>query len=417
MNTSFLSSEAPAHIIVFRKVTPENVQLLARVLDATPQPAGADVQSVTRTVLSLRNGVHARVYNQLGIAVATLTPEQIYELRQLGDILTITPDEERRLPEVRPVPVTDEESTALQITLHPAELLADPQSDVEPVARAEGTFRQIGLDPADLTLTGRNVRVAVLDTGVDLTHPDLNVQLENTRSFIAEEPEIDDHHGHGTHCAGVIAGSAAPVGGVRYGVAPDVTLFVAKVLNKEGRGRDSGILDAIDWAAAQGAEVISLSLGSPRSKGSSFSARYEALASRLLDRGVLLVAATGNDSARPDHISAVGNPAACPSVLAVTAVDHRDRISTFGGADVDGIGLVDLAAPGVGVLSAWPGGGVQRLSGTSMATPHVAGVAALYLQVEATCTGAALWRRLTDRARPVAGLSQADAGAGIVQAP
>lgn len=394
MDSPTLSTEQPAHIIVFRHVVPENVELLADVLGATREAPDADAgaQSTSRTILSVSNGVHARVYTRLGLAVATLTPAQIYELRQLGDILTIAPDEERRLPDIQQDP-------------------ADTPLD------AEGIFRQIGLDPNDPTRTGQGVRVAVLDTGVDLNHPDLHIEEANTKTYIPGTTTVQDDHGHGTHCAGVIAGSAAPAGGVRYGVAPNVTLFVAKVLDHKGSGRDAVIIDAIDWAASQGADVISLSLGSRRRKDAPYTLRYETLARRLLDRGVLLVAAAGNDSARPDYTIPVGNPAACPSIMAVSAVDHHDGIADFACTTMDAIGVVDIAAPGVGVLSAWPGGGVKRMSGTSMATPHVAGVAALYLQQDPGRRGRALWDALKTRAKKVPTLSVDDAGAGIVQAP
>uniref|UniRef100_UPI00374896A8 S8 family serine peptidase n=1 Tax=uncultured Deinococcus sp. TaxID=158789 RepID=UPI00374896A8 len=201
--------------------------------------------------------------------------------------------------------------------------------------------------------TGRGVKVAVLDTGVDLTHPDLTVLPGNAVSFVASEPGAQDEHGHGTHCAGVVAGRAQPAGGRRYGVAPEVTLLVAKVLDRSGRGNDDQIIDAIDWATDQGAEVLSMSLGSARPAGSPPSVRYEVIARRLLEQGVLLVAAAGNESLRPEAVAPVGNPAACASVLAVGAVDGRDRIARFSCGDVDGLGAVDVVAPGVGVLSAW----------------------------------------------------------------
>jgi subtilisin len=130
-----------------------------------------------------------------------------------------------------------------------------------------------------------------------------------------------------------------------------------------------------------------------------------------------MVAAAGNDSVRPSLVAPVGNPAACASVLAVAAVDPRGRTAPFSSGNSDGLGEIDLAAPGVGVLSAWPGGGVQRLSGTSMATPHVAGVAALYAQASPQLTGQALWDRLRATAQPLPGLARSDVGSGLVQAP
>ncbi|ACO47935.1 S8 family serine peptidase [Deinococcus deserti] len=392
MDPQSLTLEQPAHIIVFRDVTPENADVLASILEAVPLPgADAGAQSINRTILSAANGTHARIYLQLGVAVATLTPHQIWQLRVLGNIITVAPNEERSIPERQVFEGTD--------------------------LPAEGTFHQIGLNPHTSELTGNGVRVAVLDTGVDLQHPDLNILPGNTISYVPGEPDVQDQNGHGTHCAGIIAGSATPAGGIRYGVAPEATLLIAKVLNRKGTGTDAEIVDAINWAANLGAEIISMSLGSPRTPGSSFSARYETIASRLLDRGILLVAAAGNDSARPHYVRPVRNPAACPSIMGVAAVDHHDRIAAFSNPTMDAIGVVDIAAPGVGVLSAWPGATVQRSSGTSMATPHVAGVAALYVEQNPANTGRTLWKLLTERARTVAALSADDVGTGIVQAP
>ncbi|MBZ9751786.1 S8 family serine peptidase [Deinococcus sp. HMF7604] len=392
MTNDALIPTRPTHIILFRYLMPGNVRLLTEVLQAQPLP-GPSARS-SRAVLSTASGVQAQVYRSLGVATATLDARQVSELQVLGDVLAIFPNQERRIPE-------GPELQATQVNAVPT----------------EDTFAQIGLQSGGDAPTGRGVKVAVLDTGVDLSHPDLTVLPGNAVSFVASEPTADDLHGHGTHCAGVVAGSATPASGRRYGVAPDVTLLVAKVLDASGFGTDDQIIDAIDWAVDQGAEILSMSLGSVRGAGVPYNAPYELIARRLLDQGVLMVAATGNDSHRPTWTAPVQDPAACPSILGVAAVDHRDRVASFSCGNVDGIGAVDLAAPGVGILSAWPGGGVHRISGTSMATPHVAGVAALYAERNPALSGRALWSALTGRARAVPGLAPADVGAGIVQAP
>ena len=404
--TDTLMHEQPAHIILFRRVAADNAGLLAAVLEVSPLPGPS--ARATRTVLSTANGVHARVYRSLGVAVATLTPGEITRLRALDEVVAVLPNEERHLPgDLR-------EGVPPGIQIEPPE---DQAEDGDGEAPAEDTLAQIGLYPGPGVPTGRGVKVAVLDTGVDLAHPDLTVLPGNAVSFVASEPSAQDEHGHGTHCAGVVAGRAQPAGGRRYGVAPEVTLLVAKVLDRSGRGTDDQIIDAIDWATDQGAEVLSMSLGSARPAGSPPSVRYEVIARRLLEQGVLLVAAAGNESLRPEVVAPVGNPAACASVLAVGAVDGRDRVARFSCGDVDGLGAVDVVAPGVGVLSAWPGGGTRRLSGTSMATPHVAGLAALHAQASAGLSGRALWDRLLTSARPVPGLAPSDGGAGVAQAP
>ena len=181
-------------------------------------------------------------------------------------------------------------------------------------------------------LTGRGVRVAVLDTGIDLGHADFagRIQANNTRSFV-EGQAVQDGNGHGTHCCGTIAGPLTSVAGRRYGVAPNVELFVGKVLSNQGSGFDDQIIAGIEWAATSGARVISMSLGSARGVGDAFSPLYERVAERLLreNPGVLLIAAAGNDSNRPFFTRPVGNPAACPSIMGVAAVDADLRIAPF----------------------------------------------------------------------------------------
>ena len=139
-------------------------------------------------------------------------------------------------------------------------------------------------------------------------------------------------------------------------MAPDADLIVGKVLNNEGEGQDDQILDGIDWAADFGAKIISMSLGSERAAGQPFATPYERLAERLLASGVLFVAAAGNESNRPFSTAAVGNPAACPSIMAVAAVDRNRQVASFSCAQLDGIGTLDISGPGVAVyfeLDGW----------------------------------------------------------------
>jgi subtilisin family serine protease len=228
---------------------------------------------------------------------------------------------------------------------------------------------------------------------------------------------VQDGHGHGTHCAGIVGGPSEPAGGRRYAVAPNVDLLVGKVLADSGAGTTEQILDGIDWAADHGARVISLSLGTARSLGARSSAAYERAAETLLnqDPGVLIVASAGNSSGRPFLTSPVENPAACPSVLAVAAIDSEKRIADFSCGQEDPIGAVDLCAPGASVHSAWTGGGHRSAGGTSAAAPHVAGVAALHLETCPTLTAVELRRLLLDGALPLGEASVF--GRGLVQAP
>ncbi len=264
--------------------------------------------------------------------------------------------------------------------------------------------------------TGRGIRVAVLDTGLDLGHADFPRQRRIVdRSFVSGQP-VQDGHGHGTHCIGTACGPRQPSRMPRYGVGYETEIFAGKVLSDQGSGSDAGILAGINWAIANSCAVISMSLGA--AAGATFSPVFEAVGRRALAAGLLIVAAAGNSSRRPGVIAPVGHPANCPSIMAVGAVDVRLRVASFscGGLNPNG-GQVDIVGPGVDVLSSWPRPTLyRRLNGTSMATPHVAGIAALHAQTDPRLRGSALWARLIQTARRLC-LPSRDVGAGLVQAP
>jgi subtilisin family serine protease len=229
--------------------------------------------------------------------------------------------------------------------------------------------------------SGKGVRVAVLDTGMDLQHPDFVGRTLVARSFITGEG-VQDGHGHGTHCIGTACGPKLPGQMPRYGIAYDSEIYVGKVLSNRGSGSDSGILAGIDWAIHNSCRVVSMSLGAATVAGQGYSRIFEFVARRALSAGTLIVAAAGNESQRPGLIEPVSHPANCPSIMAVAAFDVQLQVALFscGGINPQG-GQVDIAGPGVLVRSAWPRPVLYRtISGTSMATPHVAGVAALMQQ-------------------------------------
>lgn len=287
---------------------------------------------------------------------------------------------------------------------------------------------------------GNSIRVAILDTGFDLDHLDFAGRNIVSQSFIEGEP-VDDQNGHGTHCIGTALGAQQLANGARrYGCASGTEIYVGKVLSNQGSGADAGILAGINWAIANQCRVISMSLGAPVQPGEAFSRIYENIARRALqtDPGTLIVAAAGNESRdlqtgmRRQPPNPVGRPANCPSILAVAAVDANMAIAPFsnGGINPEG-GGVDIAGPGVAIFSSapdpaatpqpprfsqWPAR-YHTISGTSMATPHVAGIAAMWLEARGSATSAqALWQLLTGNALRL-GLSSQDVGAGLVQAP
>jgi len=207
---------------------------------------------------------------------------------------------------------------------------------------------------------GKVIKVAVLDSGIDGTHPDLAANYKGGISFVPTESTPMDFNSHGTHCAGTIAARLNGIGVV--GVAPAAYLYAVKVLDRAGSGQFSWIIAGIDWCINNGIKVISMSLGA-----STAPAAVGAICETAWNRGLLLVAAAGNNG------GAVGFPAAYPNVIAVSAIDSSNVIASFSSRGAK----VELCAPGVNVLSTTPGGTYGNKSGTSMACPHVAGAAAL----------------------------------------
>jgi subtilisin len=296
----------------------------------------------------------------------------------------------------------------------------------EGVLAAAATFDESALTwglqatrAASSQFTGAGIRLAVLDTGFDLQHPDFTGRRIVNSSFVAGEA-VQDGHGHGTHCVGTACGPLQPNQLPRYGVASGAEIFVGKVLNNAGRGGDGGILAGIDWAITNRCAIVSMSLGVNLCNVPSRppSQVFEAAAQRALAQGTLIIAAAGNDSRRPQLICPVEHPANCPSIFAVGALDSRLGVASFscGGLIPQG-GQVDIAGPGVAVRSSWPRPRLYRtISGTSMATPHVAGIAALFAEANPDVRGRGLLNLLVQNARrlPVPGR---DIGAGLVQAP
>ncbi|MNZ41008.1 Subtilisin DY [compost metagenome] len=263
--------------------------------------------------------------------------------------------------------------------------------------------------------SGKGIKVAVLDTGLDLEHPDFVDRAVVAKSFIAEAASVQDGHGHGTHCCGTACGPRTS-SDRRYGVAYDAELYVGKVLADDGSGSDTGILAGIDWAIANHCQIVSMSLGSDQPATST---AYETVGQRALKAGTLLIAAAGNNARRSKGDTGfVGRPANSRTFMAVGAVDRNLDIADFSAQDsVLAPGTaVDIAAPGVDVFSAWPMPTRTRIiSGTSMATPHVAGIAALWAEASGD-RGAALWQRLITNARTLT-LPVVDVGRGLVQSP
>ena len=283
---------------------------------------------------------------------------------------------------------------------------------------AEATWGTGAVHALDSPYTGKDIKIAILDTGIDANHPDFVGRAIVTKSFVEGEG-AEDGQGHGTHCAGTACGKGRTPGIQRYGVAEDATLYVGKVLNNAGYGAERFILDGMRWAVAEGCEIISMSLGSPVQPGQSYNTLYERIASAALENGTLILAAAGNDANRSFGVIApVGSPANAPSILAVGAVDPLYKPCYFSNGGINpGGGEIDLVAPGAGIFSSVPRPQLYKtLDGTSMACPHVAGVAALWAESDPALRGRALWDALVKNARPLP-YTVRDVGAGLVSAP
>lgn len=382
---------------------------------------GTDTANVAELLERPDVSVH---FEELGAAVVEVRPEQRHALVTAAEAeSSIIAAEPERM--VYAMPITAPQQA-------PTEFFPAYRSDEDVVARHTNAAIAAAQGPAwdeqnwtwglqairaNLSsLTGRGVKVAVLDTGVDTDHPDLVGCIEETMSFVPGEA-VEDGHGHGTHCIGTVAGPAHPQQGPRYGVACDARILAGKVLSNAGSGTDGQILAGIAWAVARGARVISMSLGAAVRKGELFPQTYEILAKRALERGTVIVAAAGNESNRPQDIEPVGRPANCPSILAVAALDKASTPAFFSNGGINGQGgEINIAAPGTEVRSAAPNGGYANKGGTSMATPHVAGVLALLAQANPNASAADLMASLKSGAFPLTQPVR-DVGSGLLQAP
>lgn len=289
----------------------------------------------------------------------------------------------------------------------------------------------IGAEGAwDFTTGSKSVVIAVIDTGIDFSHPDLAPQAWVNAKEFAGKPGVDDDgngyvddvngydfannrgkvtddNQHGTHCAGTIGAKGNDGRGIA-GVAWDVSLMGIKFIDKNGSGTLANAIKAIEYARKNGARILSNSW--------SGGASSELLRKAIEDTeksGMLFVAAAGNTSNDND---VTGNfPASYPvsNVIAVSAIDNRGRLATFSNW---GQKSVHIAAPGVNIVSTIPGGGYASFSGTSMATPHVAGAAGLMLAQNPNLTAAELKKRILNSARPLYGLKKRVITGGMLSA-
>lgn len=227
---------------------------------------------------------------------------------------------------------------------------------------------RVEADLAWSTNNGNGVKVAIVDTGIDLTHPDLASNIKGGVNTINSRKSANDDNGHGTHVAGITAALNNSIGVV--GVGPVASLYAVKVLDRNGSGFLSDVIEGLEWAVTNGMQVVNMSLGTD----SDIQSFHDAVV-KVNQAGIVQVGAAGNDGAAVDF------PGAYPEVIGVAAVQKNSDGTLSVASFTSRGGEVDLSAPGVSILSTYKGGSYATLSGTSMATPHVTGVAALVLTI------------------------------------
>ena len=275
-------------------------------------------------------------------------------------------------------------------------------------ALGEGSWgtERIGSREVQEKSTGEGVKVGILDTGIDVNHEAFGYNIVGGKAIVECSPhphcdeEWDDDHGHGTHVAGTV-GSVNE----KIGVATDVNLYSIKVLDQRARGSVSDVSEGIIWAADNDMDVINMSLGS---SNDSYGDTIERAVKEAHKEGVIQVAAAGNNNLEEDSVV---YPAAFEEVIAVSATNKDDEMADFSSIGPE----VEFAAPGADIYSAWEGGRYYEGNGTSMSSPHVAGVAALVLAMDGYETEEDVRSRLRDTAEDI-GFSEDKQGYGLINA-
>lgn len=370
-----------------------------------------------RVIVRLRHGVPTDSAEAEAVMALAAAPaeEAVYRYQLVPAMaLTVRPTEVRQLTESPDVDI-----------IWPDLPVHTLLNDSVPIIRAPRVWES--------GFIGQDVTVAVVDTGIDVDHPDFEGRIAATTDFTGEG--ADDNNGHGTHVASTAAGSGAASDGLYRGVAPGASIIAAKVLRGNGSGRQSDVMAGIEWAVDQGADVINLSLGGPPTPCDGTDA-LSVLVDAAVEAGVTLVVAAGNSGPGP---LTVGSPGCARRAITIGAsvsdpATEADSVADFSsrGPTGDGRRKPDLVLPGVGIIAARADGTslgqvvndyYTSLRGTSMATPHAAGIVALLLAANPDLEPDEIKRRLMAGARSlglegnIQGTGRGDAYNAFVDSP
>lgn len=338
-----------------------------------------DEQAVTNeggSVIQRLDGIHA--------VAADMPSEKIKHLRAKSNVKYVEPDAEATTLEIKGSRVKANQVAQIQAAQYtPWNIIRVTANQSWPIT------------------TGIGRKVAIVDTGIYYSHPDLAGNVNSGPSFIRGTKSSNDDNGHGTHVSGTVAAVNNAIGVI--GVAFNAKLWGVKVLDRSGSGTYSQVISGINWAASNGMNLINMSLG-----GSFDSQALHDACDSAVGKGVLISAAAGNSGdTTPEY------PGAYPSVVCVSAIDSSNLLASFSTRGPQ----VDLAAPGVAIASTVPPDSYATWSGTSMATPHVTGCAALVWAANPTLTNIGVRNRLQSKAYDLGtpGVDD-DYGYGLVKA-
>ncbi len=263
-------------------------------------------------------------------------------------------------------------------------------------------LRRIGAPQVWDKLKDRRIKVGIIDTGIDYSHPDLQENIRDGISTLDGYPSYRDDYGHGTHVAGTIGALNNPFGMV--GINPYVDFYIVKAFDKKGNGKLSDIIEGMDWLMRRHVDVINMSFSTSETNQT-----FARVMDMAHNRGIILVAAAGNDGGT----NSVNYPARFPHVIAVSATDRQDNIASFSSTGPE----IDFCAPGVDIRSTWLKGGYKVSSGTSFAAPHITGVVTDLLNYYGPMSPAQVKEMMAQGAVILQKLNQEQQGHGMIELP